>query len=98
MKIQILYLPDCPNLPATRSHVQAALRDSGVQAVVEEIEVVSVEDADRHGMHGSPTVLIDGRDPFASEDEVSLSCRLYRSEAGTGGSPTVAELAAVLSR
>lgn len=98
MQIQILYVPDCPNLPAARSRVQLALRDSGLRAVVEEIEVASFEDADRRGMHGSPTILIDGHDPFASGDEVSLSCRLYRSEAGIGGSPTVAQLTAVLSR
>jgi hypothetical protein len=98
VQIQILYVPDCPNLAAARSRVQEALRDAGLHAIVEEIEVASFEDADRLGMHGSPTILVDGHDPFASEDEVSLSCRLYRSEAGTGGSPTVAQLTAVLSQ
>lgn len=98
VQIQILYVPDCPNLASARSRVQAALHDAGVHASVEEIEVASFDDAERLGMHGSPTVLIDGHDPFASEDEVSLSCRLYRSEAGLAGSPTVAQLTAVLAR
>lgn len=98
VQIQILYVPDCPNLPTTSSRLQAALQGSGRRAVVEEIEVASVEDAERVGMHGSPTILIDGHDPFASGDEVSLSCRLYRRESGAGGSPTVAQLTAVLSR
>lgn len=98
VQIQILYVPECPNLAAARSRAQEALRDAGLDAIVEEIEVASFEHADRLGMHGSPTILIDGHDPFASEEEVSLSCRLYRSEAGIGGSPTVAQLMAVLSQ
>ena len=96
MQIQILYVPDCPNLAAARSCVQEALRDAGLDAIVEEIEVASLEDANRFGMHGSPTILVDGHDPFAAADGASLSCRLYRSEAGTGGAPTVAQLTAVL--
>ena len=98
MKIQILYVPGCPNLAVARSSVQAALQDAGIHATVEENEVVSFEDAARLGMHGSPTILIDGQDPFAAEDEISWSCRLYRSENGIAGSPTVGQLAAVLAR
>jgi hypothetical protein len=98
VQIQILYVSDCPNLPTARTRLEAALRDADLEATVEEIEVASFEDADRLGMHGSPTILVDGHDPFASGDEVSLSCRLYRSEAETCGSPTVRQLTAVLLR
>ena len=35
------------------------------------------EEAARYGMQGSPTILIDGRDPFAEPGAAaSLSCRL----------------------
>lgn len=40
VQIQILYVPECPNLAAARSRVQVALRDAGLHAIVEEIEVV----------------------------------------------------------
>ena len=57
-----------------------------------ERQVDSDADAKRWGMRGSPTILIDGDDPFGTEaDEPSMSCRLY-----AGGAPTVADLAAAL--
>ena len=34
-------------------------------------------------MHGSPTILVDGTDPFAAPGEpASVSCRLYRDDNG----------------
>jgi len=45
-------------------------------------------------MHGSPTLLIDGVDPFGPPDQrPSLSCRLYRDAAGRpAGAPSVEAL------
>jgi uncharacterized Zn-binding protein involved in type VI secretion len=98
MDIELLYVPDCPNRQTARRHLDAALAQTGTAAVVRERAVASPEDAARLSMHGSPTVRIDGRDPFASEgDRPSLSCRLYRSERGVVGSPTVAQLVAALA-
>lgn len=52
-------------------------------AQVELIEVADEAEAVQRGMHGSPTILIDGTDPFASPAAVpNLSCRLYRSADG----------------
>ena len=50
--------------------------------------------AARYGMHGSPTVLVNGSDPFAAPGTpASLSCRLYRDQGGpAGGAPSVAAL------
>ena len=42
-------------------------------------------------------MLIDGRDPFLDSDvPVGLSCRVYRTDEGLAGSPTVQQLVAVL--
>ncbi|WP_433764890.1 alkylmercury lyase family protein [Prescottella agglutinans] len=51
------------------------------------------------GMTGSPTLLIDGKDPFAEPDSVpSVSCRLYPVEGGgIDGAPSVAALRAALN-
>jgi hypothetical protein len=98
MDIELLYVPDCPNRETARQHLDAALAEQGVVAVVREREVATPEEADRVGMHGSPTIRVDGRDPFAGPDgRPSLSCRLYRGEHGASGAPTVAQLAAVLA-
>ena len=51
-------------------------------------------DASRLGMHGSPTLLINGVDPFAAPGTpASLSCRVYRDETGQSrGAPSLAAL------
>ena len=58
-------------------------------------EVISSEsEAARWGMPGSPTLLIDGTDPFAEPGQrPSMSCRLYRTVDGrASGAPSVAQL------
>ncbi len=50
-------------------------------------------EAQRLGFRGSPTVLVDGTDPFASEDHAGgLTCRLYDTPNGPAGAPTVDQL------
>ncbi len=97
MDIDLLYVRDCPHRSLARDHLDAALVRTRLRAVVREREVHSSEEAARLGMRGSPTILIDGQDPFAIPDEpAGLSCRLYQSGAGVGGAPTVDQLAEAL--
>lgn len=59
--------------------------------------VATEEEAERVSFRGSPTILIDGVDPFAAGDEpIGLSCRIYRTPDGYAGSPTLEQIAAVL--
>jgi hypothetical protein len=98
MEIDVLYVPDCPNLDLLRGRLLEALARTGVDAAVRETEVSSEESAHALGMHGSPTLLINGRDPFAGGDEAtSVSCRLYRTDGLIQGAPTVSELVAVVT-
>ncbi|MFC7845802.1 alkylmercury lyase family protein [Streptomyces sp. NPDC057382] len=92
MRITVLTVPDCPNAPVVRERIAAAL--DGKQAEVELIEVREEAEAARWQMTGSPTVLVDGVDPFAVADApASVSCRLYRDEEGRpGGAPSVEAL------
>lgn len=47
---------------------------------------------------GSPTILIDGRDPFATSDErPELARRVFSTPDGRSGSPTLGQLLEVLS-
>lgn len=90
MEIDLLYCPDCPNRTLARDHLAAALARTNRVALVRERQVRSSEEAERLGMSGSPTILIDGRDPFAEGAGVSaLACRLYSTDAGYSGVPTV---------
>ena len=53
--------------------------------------------AAEHAHRGSPTVLVDGVDPFGDDaGAVGLSCRLYRTDAGLVGAPTVDQLVSAL--
>lgn len=93
MRIDILFLPGCPNVHRAHDRLRQALRATAVVASVRQIEVATREAAERCGMSGSPTLLLDGRDPFV-EDRASgsLSCRLYRTGAHFEGAPSVAQL------
>jgi hypothetical protein len=92
MRITVLTVPDCPNAPVVRERIAAAL--AGREAPVELVEVGDQAQAARWGMAGSPTVLVDGIDPFAVAGSApSVSCRLYRGTDGSvDGAPSVADL------
>lgn len=97
MRIDLLHVPDCPNLAEARRNLDTALADAGVDADVRQRVVTSPEEATAMGMNGSPTILIDGADPFSADASGSLACRLYRDAAGVRGAPTVEALAARLA-
>ncbi|MFF2955064.1 hypothetical protein ACFVVU_27400 [Kitasatospora sp. NPDC057965] len=82
MRITVLTVVGYPNARPAVELVEAAL--DGRQAEVELVEVRDEAEAVGRGMYGSPTVLVDGSDPFAPPGAVpSLSCRLYRHADGT---------------
>jgi hypothetical protein len=98
IEIDLLYSPDCPNRSLARAHLDEALASTGLAALVREQEIRTSEEAARLGMRGSPTILIDGRDPFgAAAGSTVLSCRLYDGEAGYTGAPKVEQLIEVLA-
>ena len=82
MELTLLTVPACPNAAAFEERLTAALAGHpGV--VVHRREVSNETAAAQAGMHGSPTLLIDGADPFVVPGQrPSLSCRLYRDAAG----------------
>ncbi|MEU7390382.1 thioredoxin family protein [Streptomyces tanashiensis] len=96
-RVAVLTVPDCPHAPLVRDRVAVALAGRAVE--VELVEVRGAAEAARWGMTGSPTVLVDGVDPFAVPGEpTSVSCRLYRDEAGAvDGAPSVEALRRVLA-
>jgi Alkylmercury lyase len=79
MKLEVLHVPDCPNLPTMLERL-AAVTDLPITTRL----IDSDTDAARFGMAGSPTLLIDGVDPFtaAGDRDCGVSCRLYRDQDG----------------
>jgi hypothetical protein len=89
-------VPDCPNT----SLLITRLGQSGRNTADVEVTVIRDEaEAACGGMTGSPTLLVDGVDPFAvAGQSPSLSCRLYVDEAGgVSGAPSVTQLQLALA-
>lgn len=85
MDLVLLTVPDCPNAAAFEERLAAALAGQPPAAVRRRV-VVDEPEAAEAGMHGSPTLLINGSDPFAAPGQPpSLSCRLYRDASGRTG-------------
>ena len=93
MDLTVLAVPDCPNvmlLERRLAQVIEGRRDVTVRRQV----IADQDEAARTAMHGSPTILVDGIDPFAEPGEpASVSCRLYRHGNGqVDGAPSVTQL------
>jgi hypothetical protein len=96
--VTIRYFDGCPNWRTILRRVVDIARDldAGLDVSLERIE--SDEDAERLRFVGSPTLLLDGQDPFEVEvpSVFGLSCRIYRTPQGPAGSPTREQLREVL--
>jgi hypothetical protein len=100
MELTVRYLDGCPNWRIAEARLWTALERLGMTpSRVTRERVDTPEAADRLGFRGSPTILIDGDDPFADDAApAGLSCRMYQTEAGPDGAPSAAQLAAALKR
>ncbi len=95
MNVTLLYFQGCPNWTVADARL-AALSDE-LDLTVERRLVQTPEEAEAAGFRGSPTILVDGRDPFATGDEPpGLACRIYQTPQGPQGAPTVEQLRAAL--
>ncbi|MCZ7532391.1 MAG: thioredoxin family protein [Acidimicrobiia bacterium] len=91
--VVVQYFDGCPHWTLARDRIKTAAEKSSVTLRFEQIE--TIEKAAETGFRGSPTILIDGSDPFGEADApVGLACRTYRTEAGSEGSPSVTQLRA----
>lgn len=91
VQVTLLYFDDCPNWQATYRQLETFADELGFD--LERRQVTTPEDADRLTSRGSPTILVDGDDPFATGNEpVGLACRVYVTDAGLAGAPTEQQL------
>ena len=93
MAITLQYFDGCPNWRDTRSDLDRVLSELGLEAVIETMLINTQESAEENDFRGSPTVLINGYDPFADADApVGLACRFYFTESGMAGTPSLPQL------
>jgi len=91
MDVALLYFDGCPNWRTTDQRLRQLADERGFE--LDHRSVETPETAQDLSFRGSPTVLVDGRDPFAEGDEpVGLSCRIYQTPDGPAGSPTLDQL------
>ncbi len=62
MKIQLLYILDCPWCVKTKELIRDSLKEIGIKTEVEEILIDSDEKAEKYKFAGSPTIRINGKD------------------------------------
>ena len=97
MRITIRYFDGCPNWQTADGRLREALASKGFDAEIDYELVSTPEEAEGLRFRGSPTILLDGDDPFPAEEaSYGLTCRLYRTEAGQEGSPSVEQILAAL--
>jgi len=95
MKLELLYFDDCPNWEIAAERLDDVAGGRGL--TVERRLVTTPEEAQEARFRGSPTILVDGQDPFAAGNEpFGLACRVYQTPDGPAGSPTTEQLKAVL--
>lgn len=89
--VTLRYFDGCPNWEAADRRLRSLADEHGFTVVHERVE--TPEEAERLGFVGSPTVLVDGVDPFATgEEPTGLACRVYATPEGPQGSPTLEQL------
>lgn len=90
MKVEILYIPQCPHYTEALANLSEVLRAEGLSVEIDEVEVGDIRMAEAAGFRGSPTIRIDGRDIEGEPKELSefgMACRLYAGERQQGVPP-----------
>lgn len=97
MDVELVYFRGCPNWRLAEERLYAALEALGRTDVEVRLRLVAQPaDAEAAGLHGSPTVLVNGEDLFPWDTGDRWACRLYRNENGLEGAPSVQALLEVL--
>jgi len=91
--IELLGFPGCPNTPAMRENLRAALGSIGKGWTFTDTNQEALPEGDARRGYPTPTVLVNGRDLFGLPVPAapSMGCRLY-----PGGVPGGDEIASTL--
>ncbi|MFD2024631.1 thioredoxin family protein [Promicromonospora aerolata] len=97
MEIVLQYFDGCPNWQIAEERLGVIAAERPDITVTRQL-VGTLAEAERVGFRGSPSILIDGSDPFADPDAgVGLACRIFQTPDGPAGAPTLQQLRAVVA-
>jgi hypothetical protein len=84
LKVELLWWRGCPSWPEARALLREEMARAGLDPEsVEERELLAEADARREAFHGSPTILVDGRDiADPGTNPIGLTCRIYQLRDG----------------
>jgi hypothetical protein len=100
VKVEVLYVAECPSHPAAVTLVKEVLTAEGVATEIQEVLVRNEGMADQLRFRGSPTIRINGRDVAPEPQKAQsfgLSCRLYPGSKQVGLPPVEVVHRAVLA-
>lgn len=97
MDITLLYFDGCPHWKVADDRLVLLAAERPDITLTRRL-VADAAEADRIGFLGSPSILVDGLDPFAEPgSQVGLSCRRYPTPDGYEGAPTLEQLREALA-
>ena len=90
VRVEVLARRNCPNRGIAITLAERAVRETGIPARIEVVDMTTESQAQRRRFLGSPTVRVDGRDVEPGSNGrtgFTLACRVYRTERGLAGWP-----------
>ena len=99
VEVELLLVPDCPSSHPAQELLRSTLRAAGLAGTPIRVSVIeSQHGAEQRGFVGSPTILVNGLDPFAQPElPAALACRVYPGPGGTLGLPAAEQLRAAIT-
>jgi hypothetical protein len=85
MKIEVLYVPNCPNHAVALERLREVLSAESFQTHVNQVLVSDAAMAQSLRFPGSPTIRVNGQDVEPQNEELAafgLMCRLYSDGSG----------------
>jgi len=98
MKIQLLYVRECPHFKSALNLLNEILKEKEIKEEIELIEIRSEEEARKYEFLGSPSIKINGKDIEKEKRDYPplFGCRIYKNgENYTGVSPKYLILEAI---
>jgi hypothetical protein len=98
--VTLQYFDGCPNWRIADARLRQLQKERDF--VLEHRQVRTPEEAERLQFRGSPSILVDGVDPFVvgeapGDAPRGLACRVFATPEGPTGSPTIEQLRAALA-
>ena len=93
MEITIQYFDSCPTWKVVDTRVKELVQQHGLDADLTYQLIDTPEAAEEYQFAGSPTLLVDGRDPFKTDQTpIGLACRTYMTPTGLAASPSMDQI------